>query len=216
MRTLLLVLLPLGLLAQSKTLIENSRVRILSAVDVPHQKSAPHKHDPNRVMIYLTDGDQDITPIGKEPEHHHWKAGDVVWSVGGPMHTSEVVSSSDLRLIEVEIKQPAPAKPPQRKRNLDPLVLDSKNSKLIFENPQVRVYRATMPSGMREKWHEHAGAGRAVVLLTDVSARLESENGKFSTLNGAPGDAFWTDGYIKHRGVNIGSAQAEMIVVEVK
>jgi hypothetical protein len=63
MRTLLLAsLLPLGLLAQSKTLLENSRVRIISAVDVPHQKSALHKHDPNRVMIYLTNGDQDITP----------------------------------------------------------------------------------------------------------------------------------------------------------
>ena len=216
MRTLLLVLLPLGLLAQSKTLIDNPRVRIISAVDAPHQKGAPHKHDPNRVMIYLTNGDQDITPVGGEPEHHHWKAGEVAWSVGGPMHTSEVVSSGDLKIIEVEIKQPAPDKPAQRNKKFDPLVLDTKNGKLIFENPQVRVYRATMPSGMREKWHEHVGAGRAVVLLSDVSARLESANGKFSTLNGAPGDAFWTDGYIKHRGMNVGTAQAEMIVVEVK
>src|SRR5947208_16176150 len=124
MRTLSLLLLPLGLLAQSKTLVENSHVRILSAIDHPHEKSAPHKHDPNRVMIYLTNGDQDITPIGGEPEHHHWKAGDVAWSVGGPMHTSEVVSGSDLRLVEVEIKQPAPAKPPQRKRSLHPLAID--------------------------------------------------------------------------------------------
>jgi hypothetical protein len=167
-------------------------------------------------MIYLTNGDQDITPEGKEPQHNHWKAGDVAWSVGGPMHTSEVVSSNDLRIVEVEIKQPAPDKPPQRKRNLDPLVLDPKNGKLIFENPQVRVYRATMPVGMREKWHEHVGAGRAVVLLSDVSARLEADNGKFSTLNGAPGDAFWTDGYIKHRGMNIGTTPAEMIVIEVR
>ncbi|MEO8592256.1 MAG: hypothetical protein ABI759_02945 [Candidatus Solibacter sp.] len=216
MRKLYLALLPLGLLAQSKTVVENTRVRIVSALDRPHQKSAPHKHDPNRVMIYLDNGDQDITNEGQETQHHHWKTGDVAWSLGGPTHTSEVVSSGDLRIIEVEIKQPGPAKPPQRKRSLDPLSIDSSHCKLIFENSQVRVYRATLPSGMREKWHEHAGAGRAVVLLSDVSARLESDNGQFSTLNGGPGDAFWNDGYIKHRGSNIGSQAAEMIVVEVK
>ena len=106
--------------------------------------------------------------------------------------SARIVSAGNLRIVEIEIKQPAPATPPKRARNLDPLVIDPGHNKLIFENPQVRVFRSTRDSGDREKWHEHAGAGRAVVLLSDLSARLESANGKFASMNGAPGDVFWT------------------------
>ena len=199
MRLLSLVLLPLGLAAQSTTVVDNARVRILNAIDPPHRKTALHKHDVNRVMIYLDSSDQDISHPDAPTEHFHWKAGDVAWSPAGGMHISENVGSGNLRIVEIEIKQPAPATPPKRARNLDPLVIDS-----------------TRDSGDREKWHEHAGAGRAVVLLSDLSARLESANGKFASMNGAPGDVFWTDGYVKHRGANIGNRPADMVIVELK
>jgi uncharacterized RmlC-like cupin family protein len=216
MRSLLLALLPLGLVAQSNAVVDNARVRILSAMDPPHRKTALHKHDVNRVMIYLDSSDQDISHPDAPTEHFHWKAGDVAWSPAGGMHISENVGAGNLRIIEIEIKQPAPATPPKRARNLDPLAIDPSHNKLIFENPQVRVFRSTRDSGDREKWHEHAGAGRAVVLLSDLSARLEAANGKFASMNGAPGDVFWTDGYVKHRGSNIGTRPAEMVIVEVK
>jgi uncharacterized RmlC-like cupin family protein len=216
MRSLLLALLPLGLIAQTTVAVDNTRVRILNALDRPHQPTALHKHDFNRVMIYLDNADQDISHTGADTEHLHWKAGDVAWSPAGGMHISEVVSGANLRIVELEIKQPAPASPPKRARNLDPLAIDAAHNKLIFENPQVRVFRATLDGGGREKWHEHAGAGRAVVLLSDVSARLESANGTLTALNGAPGDVFWTDGYIKHRGSNLGTRPSDIVIVELK
>jgi quercetin dioxygenase-like cupin family protein len=215
-RYALIALLPLALAAQTKVSIDNPRVRILTAVDRPHQPTALHKHEFNRVMIYLDDGLQDISVPGAPVEHHQWKAGEVVWSVGGPQHISENVGSADLHIVEIEIKQPAPAAPPARKRDLDPLVIDPAHNKLIFENDQVRVYRSSVDTGGREKWHEHAGAGRAVVLLGPLAARLEAANGQASPMSGARGDVFWTDGYIKHRGSNIGSRASEMIIVEVK
>ncbi len=213
---LLLALLPLSLVAQSTVAVDNPSVRILSAVDRPHQPTPLHKHDLNRVMIYLDDADQDISHPGAETEHLHWKTGDVAWSPADGMHTSEIVSDAALHIVEIEIKQPAPPTPPKREPKLDLLAIDSAHNKLIFENPQVRVYRSTLDSGGREKWHEHAGAGRAVVLLSDLSARLESANGKLASMNGAPGDVFWTDGHIKHRGSNLGSRPADLIIVEVK
>ena len=144
------------------------------------------------------------------------EGGRVVWSPGGPQHVSENVGSADLHIVEIEIKQPAPAAPPARKRNLDPLVIDPSHNKLIFENDQVRVFHSTREAGGREKWHEHAGAGRAVVLLTPLAARLESANGQASPMSGARGDSFWTGGYIKHRASNIGSRPSDIVVVEVK
>jgi len=216
MPLLLLALLPPALGAQSTVTVDNPSVRILNAIDHPHQPSPLHKHDLNRVMVYLDNADQDISHPGVETEHLHWKAGDVAWSPANGMHTSEIVSDAALRIVEIEIKQPAPPTPPKREPKLDPLAIDSAHDKLIFENPQVRVFRSTLDSGGREKWHEHAGAGRAVVLLSDLSARLESANGKLASMNGAPGDVFWTDGHIKHRGSNLGSRPADLIVVEVK
>lgn len=216
MRSLLITLLPLGLLAQSTNLVENPRVRIISALDKSHQPTALHKHDFNRVMVYLDNADQDISHPDGPTEHLHWKAGDVAWSPAGGMHISENMSATPLRIIEVEIRQPAPAAPPKRNPKLDPVAIDPSHNKLIFENSQVRVFRSTREAGGREKWHEHTGAGRAVVLLSDLSARLESANGRFSSMNGAPGDAFWTDGYIKHRASNIGSLPSDLIIVEVK
>ena len=216
MRSILLALVPLALAAQTTVSIDNPRVRILTAVDHPHQPTALHKHDFNRVMIYLDAADQDDSHPGGDTQHLHWKAGDVAWSPGGAMHIAEVVSNAALRIVEIEIKQPAPPSPPQRSPKLDPLVIESSHNKLIFENPQVRVFRSTRNSGDREKWHEHAGAGRAVVLLSDLSARVESANGKLSSMNGAPGDAFWADGYIRHRATNLGTHPSEVIIVEVK
>ena len=155
-------------------------------------------------MIYLDTADQDISHPGAPAEHLHWIAGDVAWSEVGGMHISENVSDVPLRMVEVEIKQPAPAVAPKRARTL------------IFENPQVCVFRSTRESGGRENWHEHAGAGRAVILLAPLSARIESANGKLASMNGDRGDAFWTDGYIRHRASNLGAGPSDLIIGEGK
>ncbi len=211
----LIALLPLALAAQTTVAIDNARVRILSALDRPHQPTALHKHEFNRVMIYLDAGDQDISHPGAATEHHHWKANEVVWSVGGPEHISENVGAANLRIVEIEIKKPAPAAPNKRNPKLDPIAIDPAHNKLIFENDQVRVFRSTREIGGREKWHEHTGAGRAAILLAPLAARAETAAGS-TPMSGGAGDAFWTDGYIKHRTTNIGTTAADMIIVEVK
>jgi uncharacterized RmlC-like cupin family protein len=212
----LVFLIPLAVAAQTTASIDNAHIRVLAADDRPHKPTPLHKHESNRVMIYLDDGSQDISVPGAPVEHHQWKAGDVVWSPGGPQHVSENVGDADLHIVEIEIKQPAPSAPPVRKRDLDPLVIDPAHNKLIFENDQVRVFRSTREPGGREKWHEHAGAGRAVVLLAPLAARVEAANGQTSPMSGARGDSFWTDGYIKHRASNIGSRPSDLIIIEVK
>jgi len=61
-----------------------------------------------------------------------------------------------------------------------------------------------------------AGAGRAVVLLSDLSARLESANGKFASMNGAPGDVFGPTAISSIAGSNIGNRPSDIILVELK
>ena len=69
-----------------------------------------------------------------------------------------------------------------------------------------------------DHWHvtpfEHAGI--LVLPSAELSARIESAKGELASMNGAPGDVFWTDGYIRHRASNLGSRPADLIVVELK
>jgi len=197
-------------------LIDNEHVRVLVAVDQPHHKGALHRHEVNRVMIYLTAGDLDVTYQDGRIDHQHWKVHDVAWSPAGGLHTSENVGAQDLRIVEVELKQAAPASQPIRSPKFDPLVIDPAHNKRIFENDQVRVFRSSREPGSEEKMHQHVGAGRLVVLLTDMDGRMTSFDGKTSTMRGARGDAFWSDGTITHKGKNVGKSDSDMVVVEVK
>ena len=43
----------------------------------------------------------------------------MAWSPAGPLHVSENVGTAELRIVEIEIKKPAPATGPKRNPKLD-------------------------------------------------------------------------------------------------
>jgi beta-alanine degradation protein BauB len=196
--------------------VDNDAVRILKVVDTPHKLSALHRHAMNRVMIYLDDGDITMNYEDGRKEEQHWKAGQVAWSPAGAMHTSENVGSAPLRIVEIELKKPAPMVQPVRKPELNPLAIDPAHYILLFENDQVRVFRSWREPGGAEPTHEHTGVGRALVLLTDLDSKLKLADGSTIVQHGSPGDVIWSDGPVTHSAVNIGTNRLEVIVVEVK
>jgi uncharacterized RmlC-like cupin family protein len=131
----LLLLAPLTLLiAQPRTPpVENEFVRVVMATDQPVAKpGALHEHKQNRVMIYLDSGDIQIKYADGRIDNQHWKAGDIAWSPASGMHTSQNVSASPIRIVEVELRnQGKPASKP--------------NPSAALDNAQVLVYRATVP-----------------------------------------------------------------------
>jgi len=135
----MLLLLPFALLmAQGRPpLIENEYVRVVQATDAPAAKpGALHQHKENRVMIYLDPGDIQIRYADGKVDNQHWKAGDIAWSPAGGMHTSQNVSSSTIRIIEIEIRSPG------GKSSAEPA------PKAVIDNPQVRVYKSSKaPAG---------------------------------------------------------------------
>src|SRR5260370_13562341 len=178
--------------ADDRVKIDNDAVRILKVVDTPPQKRPLHRHELNRVMIYLNAGEMEIVYEDGHKEKQHWKAGEVGRSQARGRHTSETVGSSPLRSVEIELKKPAPAAPPVRRRELDPLAIDPKHYRLLFENSQVRVFRSWLEPGAAEPMHEHAGAGRATVLLTDLDATVKIADGATSDLRCSAGAVFWS------------------------
>ncbi|HEY3739301.1 MAG TPA: hypothetical protein VGL53_05630 [Bryobacteraceae bacterium] len=195
---------------------DNDAVRVLKVTDIPHKKSALHKHDLNRVMVYLTAGDLDVTPENGKTIHQQWKAEQVAWSPAGGLHTSENVGSTPLTIVEVELKRHPPASASKRDPKMDPVLTDAKHNNLLFENDQVRVFRSWREAGASETMHEHTGAGRVVVLLTDIHAGVKLPNGATSEMTDKAGGVHWTAGPSTHLGTNLGTKRFDMILIEVK
>src|SRR5579872_7473528 len=119
------------------TPIDNDQVKVLNVVVQPHEKTRLHQHKVNRVMIYLNAGRQDFDYEGKKSVLN-FKAGEVKWSPAGGMHIAEITSGAPVNIIEVELKKPGSgAKTPAS--DLDPVKIDKKHYKVVFDNDQVRV-----------------------------------------------------------------------------
>jgi mannose-6-phosphate isomerase-like protein (cupin superfamily) len=203
----------LAFAADDHVKIDNDAVRVLDVVDEPHHPSALHRHEMNRVMIYLTAGDQTIRHQDGPVDKQHWNAGQVAWSPAGGLHISENVGEKPLRIIEVELKKPA-SKAPVRNPKLDPVAIDPAHNILLFENAQVRVFRSWREAGGTEMMHQHAGTGRVGVFLTDLHGTVKLADGSSSALEVKMGDVSWS-GPVTHATTNLGPNKLEMIVVEV-
>jgi quercetin dioxygenase-like cupin family protein len=211
--TLVLAGLLLAFAADDRVKIDNDAVRVLNVIDQPHHPSDLHRHEFNRVMIYLTSGELMVRYQDGKIDDQHWKAGQVAWSAAGGLHISENVGTAPLHIIEVELKKP-PSKAPARDPKLDPVAIDPAHNILLFENAQVRVFRSLREPGGTEMMHEHAGTGRVGVFLTDLDGTVKLADGSTSPLHVKAGDVSWS-GPVKHATTNLGSNKLEMVVVEV-
>ena len=127
----LLLLLPLALLLGQATHapIENDYVRVVWATDQPVDKPGSlHEHKQNRVMVYLDAGKMRVAYADGRVDNQNWKAGEIAWSPGGGMHTSQNVGTKPLRIVELEI----------RKGSADTKAGGYKQ----IDNAQVHVYRS--------------------------------------------------------------------------
>ena len=125
-------LLALLVWAQRSVPVENEFVRVVSVVDQQAAKpGAVHEHKENRVMLYLDAGDINIRYTDGRAEDQHWKAGDIAWSQKGGMHTSQHVSVTPTRIVEIELRK-ATGKS-----------VGAAQGKVVLENAEVRVYRSS-------------------------------------------------------------------------
>jgi len=200
------------LAAGAQTLLETDQVRVVRAVDKPHVKTKPHEHKVNRVMIYLQAGRQEIVSEGKT-RVQEWKAGDVKWTPASPTHTAEIISAEPVTMIEVELKNPGD---PHKIATtaLDPLKVEPKRYTLLFENPQVRVFRTRIGPKEKIAMHEHV-LNRIVVNLTDQDETITSADGKADHVVHKAGDVS-AGGPVKHREESLRDGLTEAVIVELK
>jgi quercetin dioxygenase-like cupin family protein len=89
-------------------LIDNARVRVLSVMIKPGQKAPMHSH-PANVSYVISGAKLRITsPDGKSVEKEP-KTGATTWSEA-TTHEVENIGTTELKQVQIELKNPAPAK----------------------------------------------------------------------------------------------------------
>lgn len=89
-------------------LIDNAQVRVLSVTIKPGQKAPMHSHPAN--VSYVISGAKlrITTPDGKSVEKEP-KTGATTWSEA-TTHEVENIGTTELKQVQIELKNPAPAK----------------------------------------------------------------------------------------------------------
>jgi quercetin dioxygenase-like cupin family protein len=95
----------------------------------------------------------------------------------------------------------------------DPVEVDAKHYKVMFENDAVRVIKISYGPGEKSVMHDHP-AGVAV-FLTDHHVKFNLPDGRSEEGHGQAGDAVWAPAG-KHLPENIGSEALALILVELK
>lgn len=200
--------------ADNPAKIDNDQARILVVTSEPDVKSALHKHDMNRVMIYRDAGKMTLTDPNGKVETLNFKAGEALWSPAGGLHTSLNVSGHAVRIVEVELKSKPGRANPLKQSALDPIKVDPKRYKVELENDQVRVFRVRYGPHDKGVTHEHA-LNRVVTFITDGNMKVTTPDGESKILKTAVGDVTW-GGPAKHIEENLSDQPFEVLVVEFK
>lgn len=196
-------------------MVENDAVRILAATQAPGEKTPLHRHARNRVVVFLDNGDLRVFDEQGHAKDEHWSAGQTIWSGPTGMHITENSGAIPLRIVEIEIKQPAPENKLVRRLEYDPVAIDPKRNALLFENDYVRVFKSWLEPGATAPTYEHVGTGHAVVLLTDLDVSEKLADGTVSRKRGTAGEVIWS-GPLTHADTNLAKTRLEVVVVEVK
>ena len=95
----------------------------------------------------------------------------------------------------------------------DPVKVDPKHYKVIFENDQVRVLRIHYGPYEKSAMHEHPDG--VVTFLADQKVKFTFPDGKSEETTGKAGDTLWMpEG--KHLPENTGTTPLDGVLVELK
>ncbi len=193
--------------------VDNEFVRVLDVTEQPRVKTSMHKHDVNRVMIYLDSGKQKFQWEGGKESELHFQAGAAVWSPAGGNHVADLTSDNPVRIIDVELKKVGAGKNPAAPAK-DPLKVAPKNYKVEIENDQVRVVRVKFAPGETVPMHEHA-TNRVSVALGDQDFRITTADGQVQLPKRKRGEAAWGTP-VTHKEENLSNQPFELIMIDLK
>jgi hypothetical protein len=207
----LILLLPLTLLAQRPVPIENEWARVVVANSAPGPKGQLHKHELNRVMIYLDKATNSLEYQDGKSKVISASPGEVQFDPKGGMHTSQNTGAAPFRVVEVELKKEGG---PVTYSKDDMIKVGPKIYTVVLENNQVRVLRVKLAPHQKVPEHEHL-LPRVTVAVTEVNQAITAPDGTKSGSKSNPGDVSF-GGPTRHREENTLDKPVEYLIVEFK
>jgi hypothetical protein len=192
--------------AQQPVLLENDWVKVISAQNVPGQKSRLHRHAVDRLMVHLDPGRLRLTDESGEYRDAVFGPLEVRWDPAGGLHTSENVGGNSIRIVEVEFKRAGETPTAAAPAGGSAVVVEQ-------DRPQARVLRLRLAPGQRAALDSRSKPA-LIIGLGEAKLRLEGPSGERS-VEVEMGGISWEEG----RATNVrnaGAAAAEFLYVEVR
>ncbi len=197
--------------AHCKVVLENQYVRVLRWSESPGDKSPMHSH-PAAVSISLSAGKTRFTgPDGKTQEVET-TPGQATWSEP-TAHSSENLGTAPGEVVQVELKAKPGAAMTALPASKDPVTLDPKHYKVVFQNARVRVLRVHYAPGEKSVMHAHPA--NVAVFLTDGHSTFGLPGGKTSESDFKARQVRWS-GAEEHLPENTGATPLDLILVELR
>src|SRR5215470_7400069 len=143
--------------------LDTAQARVIVATLQPRTPAiAKNGHATNRVLIYLDEGVM-TRKEGESSTKIEFHRGDVRWRPASGPYVAENTTDRPIRILEVDLKaNPSASAAPASK--LDPVLVDPRHYKLMFENERVRVLRVHYEAHEKGATHEHV-LNRVVLYL---------------------------------------------------
>ncbi len=179
--------------------LDTPQARVFVATLQPRTPAiARDGHATNRVLIYLDAGVM-TRKEGEQVTRIEFSRGDVRWRPASGAYVAENISDHPIRILEIDLKGPPGGPAPVSK--LDPVAVDGKHYKVVFENEHVRVLRVRYEPREKGATHEHL-LNRVVLYLNDQT--------------NAKADDVRMAGAAVHAEENASDRPADRIAVELK
>jgi quercetin dioxygenase-like cupin family protein len=195
-----------------RTLVESDRMRVMLATWQPGQRDNPHGHA--RMVAYsltdiagvVRDNDGAETPM-------LLKAGAALVQEPSQSSSFENTGKAPAKMLLVEIRQGKPVgQIPQGA--LDPQVASPDVFELLAFDSNVRVLRATWQPGQHDNLHGHPAL--VAYALTDITGKLTTKDNAEKPVSVHEGSALLEGPVAGHSFENLGTAPAQMLLVEAR
>jgi quercetin dioxygenase-like cupin family protein len=190
---------------------QNGCVRLFNVRIPPGDSTLFHTHENDNVGVKLTDAElNDVIP-GGDPARVLVKRGAVAFG-HYPTPLIHSVSNVGNTLFHNTLVEVLPSKGlPSNAATL----ADVAGYTLEIENERVRIFRLVIAPGQSTHQHSHALHGMSVV-ITEGKIAVGLPGTATEIVLFKPGDYRWHQGGVKHSLTNVGSANFEVVVIELK
>ncbi len=193
-----------------KVVLNNDHVRVVEYSLNPGERDNWHTHPPKASYV-LSGGTLRIFLPDSSSFDSSDKTGHVAWARVVSRHYVQNIGETPIRIVLVEPKSGGNFS--TASHHEDPAVVNPTSITVKLENDSVRVMKAVLPPGFREKLHKHPAY--VMYILDGGSVRLHMADGRTRDSEFKAGNVFFSEP-ITHWAENTGTSTIRVLIVELR